>query len=151
MWRPVLITLRAAALICRAFLQLTGSAKPQYGLMALRKALGPHNVRGASLSLSFALAKALTLPSGEALAQLGGLALGGYYAPKLPGGYAPNPASEAVAQGVLTGIGVGLGIEVTSLHACKCTGLDLLMSALARALLHRGGHCCTNSVCLGVV
>jgi len=56
--------------------------------------------------------------AGEALAQLGGLALGGYYAPKLPGGYAPNPASEAVAQGVLKGIGLGLGIGVrrTTVH-----------------------------------
>jgi hypothetical protein len=55
------------------------------------------------------------------------LALGGYNAPKLPGGYAPNPASEAVAQGVLTGIGIGLGIEVTaSLH----THAMILMPAM---------------------
>ena len=58
----------------------------------------------------------LVVTSGEALAELGGLALGGRNAPKLPGGYAPNPASKAVAQGVLTGIGLRLGIEVNGIR-----------------------------------
>ena len=75
-------------------------------------------------------------PSGEALAQLGGLALGGYYAPKLPGGYATNPASEAVAQGVLTGIGIGLGIEVTAFLGTHGHQTDASATASADWLTH---------------